>query len=62
MCRCDLIQNLTLLKKLDLSNNQLSDVPALPPSLEVLKVNNNELSALGLHCFTGKSHDCGCGG
>uniref|UniRef100_H3CEK2 Uncharacterized protein n=1 Tax=Tetraodon nigroviridis TaxID=99883 RepID=H3CEK2_TETNG len=34
-------------------NNQLSDVPALPPSLEVLKMNTNELGALGPHCFTG---------
>lgn len=56
----DLTQNLTLLKKLDLGNNQLSNVPALPPSLEVLKMNNN--STLGAHCFTGKSHYCGRGG
>lgn len=58
----DLTQNLTLLKKLDLGNNQLSNVPALPPSLEVLKMNNNKLSTLGAHCFTGKSHYCGRGG
>ncbi|CAF91763.1 unnamed protein product, partial [Tetraodon nigroviridis] len=53
MCLYNLIQNLTLLKNLDLGNNQLSDVPALPPSLEVLKMNTNELGALGPHCFTG---------
>lgn len=59
MCLYNLIQNLTLLKNLDLGNNQLSDVPALPPSLEVLKMNTNELGALGPHCFTGKPTSVG---
>lgn len=44
-----------LLKKLDLDSNRLSGVPALPPSVEVLKMNNNELSTLSPHCLSGKA-------
>lgn len=47
------MQSLTSLKKLNLDDNQLTRVPALPPSLEELKMNSNKLSALTLHCFTG---------
>ena len=62
VCLYDPMQNLTLLKKLDLGNNRLSHVPALPPSLEVLRMNHNQLSTLAPGCFTGKSPESGCGG
>ncbi|XP_051805713.1 extracellular matrix protein 2 [Acanthochromis polyacanthus] len=45
--------NLTFLKKLNLDGNQISTVPALPPSLEELQINKNKLSALTPHCFKG---------
>ncbi|XP_030277995.1 extracellular matrix protein 2 [Sparus aurata] len=47
------LSSLTSLKKLNLDDNQLTRIPALPPSLEELKMNSNKLSALTLHCFTG---------
>lgn len=53
--RSNLPQSLTLLKKLDLDSNRLSGVPALPPSVEVLKMNNNKIGTLSPHCFTGKA-------
>ncbi|XP_037540399.1 extracellular matrix protein 2 [Nematolebias whitei] len=46
-------QNLTFLKKLNLDDNQMSRVPALPPSLEELRMNNNKLRALTHHFFKG---------
>ncbi|TNN82358.1 Extracellular matrix protein 2 [Liparis tanakae] len=45
------LSNLTFLKKLNLDGNQFTSIPALPPSLEELKINNNKLSALSPHCF-----------
>ncbi|XP_029291780.1 extracellular matrix protein 2 [Cottoperca gobio] len=47
------LSNLTFLKKLNLDGNLLTRIPALPPSLEELKINNNKLSALTPHCFKG---------
>ncbi|XP_023281033.1 extracellular matrix protein 2-like [Seriola lalandi dorsalis] len=47
------LSNLTFLRKLNLDGNQLTRIPALPPSLEELKINNNKLSALTPHCFKG---------
>lgn len=52
---CNLTQALTRLKRLALDNNLLSSVPALPPSVEVLKMNHNELSTLSPQCFKGKA-------
>ncbi|XP_034393246.1 extracellular matrix protein 2 [Cyclopterus lumpus] len=45
------LSNLTFLKKLNLDGNQFTSIPALPPSLEELRMNNNKLSALSPHCF-----------
>uniref|UniRef100_A0A3B3C5C0 Si:dkey-32e6.6 n=1 Tax=Oryzias melastigma TaxID=30732 RepID=A0A3B3C5C0_ORYME len=45
--------NLTSLKKLNLADNQITRIPALPPSLEELKINNNKLSGLTPDCFKG---------
>ncbi|XP_029689044.1 extracellular matrix protein 2 [Takifugu rubripes] len=47
------LSSLTLLKKLDLDSNRLSGVPALSPSVEVLKMNDNKIGTLSPHCFTG---------
>nr|XP_046252080.1 extracellular matrix protein 2-like [Scatophagus argus] len=47
------LTNLIFLKKLNLDGNQLTRIPVLPPSLEVLKINNNKLSTLTPHCFKG---------
>ncbi|XP_017270545.1 extracellular matrix protein 2 [Kryptolebias marmoratus] len=45
--------NLTFLKKLNLDGNQISRVPALPLSLEELKMNNNDLRTLTHLSFKG---------
>uniref|UniRef100_A0A3P9JRB3 Si:dkey-32e6.6 n=1 Tax=Oryzias latipes TaxID=8090 RepID=A0A3P9JRB3_ORYLA len=45
--------NLTSLKKLNLADNRITRVPALPPSLEELRINNNKLSGLTPDCFKG---------
>ncbi|XP_013873102.1 extracellular matrix protein 2 [Austrofundulus limnaeus] len=46
--------NLTSLKKLNLDDNQISRIPALPPSLEELRINNNnQLRTLTHHSFKG---------
>jgi len=47
------MQNLTFLKRLNLDDNQITRIPALPPSLEELKINKNKLSTLTPHCFKG---------
>ncbi|XP_045912695.1 extracellular matrix protein 2 [Micropterus dolomieu] len=47
------LSNLTFLKKLNLDGNQLTRIPALPSSLEELKVNSNMLGTLTPHCFKG---------
>ncbi|XP_031172731.2 extracellular matrix protein 2 [Sander lucioperca] len=47
------LSNLTFLKKLNIDGNQLTRIPALPPSLEELKMNNNKLSTLSPNCFKG---------
>ncbi|XP_029995354.1 extracellular matrix protein 2 [Sphaeramia orbicularis] len=47
------LSNLTFLKKLNLDNNLLTRVPALPSSLEELKINKNKLSAVTPYCFRG---------
>lgn len=38
---------------LDLDSNHISKIPALPPSLEVLKLNHNKLNSLPLDSFKG---------
>ncbi|XP_043977710.1 extracellular matrix protein 2 [Gambusia affinis] len=45
--------NLTFLRKLDLDDNQITRIPALPASLEELKINKNQLTVLTDHCFQG---------
>lgn len=52
------MKNLTSLKNLDLDGNQITRIPALPPSLEVLKMNNNKLGALTPDCFKGGACVC----
>ncbi|KAI4824014.1 hypothetical protein KUCAC02_012559 [Chaenocephalus aceratus] len=47
------LSDLTFLKKLNLDGNKLTRIPALPPSLEQLRINNNQLSTLTPHCFKG---------
>ncbi|KAG7228273.1 hypothetical protein INR49_009134 [Caranx melampygus] len=47
------LSSLTYLRKLNLDGNQLTRIPALPSSLEELKINNNKLSALTPQCFKG---------
>ncbi|XP_053173941.1 extracellular matrix protein 2 [Scomber japonicus] len=47
------LSNLTFLKRLNLDGNQLTRIPSLPPSLEELKINNNQLNSLTPHCFEG---------
>ncbi|XP_040009255.1 extracellular matrix protein 2 [Xiphias gladius] len=49
----DPLSNLTNLKKLNLDGNQLTRIPALPLSLEELKINSNNLSKLTPCCFKG---------
>ncbi|CAM5131696.1 unnamed protein product [Natator depressus] len=46
-------QNLTKLKRLNLDGNQLTRIPALPPSLLELKVNDNGLESLQSDSFRG---------
>ncbi|XP_028266048.1 extracellular matrix protein 2 [Parambassis ranga] len=47
------LSNVTFLKILNLDDNQITRIPALPPSLEELKINNNKLSALTHYSFEG---------
>lgn len=49
-----LLQNLTKLRRLNLDGNNFTKVPALPPSLVELKINDNKLSGLTPHSFKGK--------
>lgn len=49
-----LLQNLTKLRRLNLDENNFTKMPALPPSLVELKINDNKLSGLTLHSFQGK--------
>ncbi|XP_042304106.1 extracellular matrix protein 2-like [Sceloporus undulatus] len=46
-------KNLTKLKRLNLDGNQLTTVPALPSSLQELKMNDNHLEGLQRHNFRG---------
>lgn len=46
-------QNLTRLKRLNLDGNRLSTVPALPASLQELKLNDNHLQGLQHSSFHG---------
>lgn len=57
-CLLCVMKNLTFLKNLDLDGNQITRIPALPPSLEVLKMNNNKLDALAPDCFKGGACVC----
>lgn len=52
------MQNLTFLRKLDLDDNQITRIPALPASLEELKINKNQLTVLTDHCFQGTTSIC----
>ncbi|XP_051950677.1 extracellular matrix protein 2-like [Xyrauchen texanus] len=47
--------NLTKLRRLNLDGNNFTKVPALPPSLVELKINDNKLSGLTPHNFKGLS-------
>uniref|UniRef100_A0A8B9H152 Si:dkey-6n6.1 n=1 Tax=Astyanax mexicanus TaxID=7994 RepID=A0A8B9H152_ASTMX len=51
----DVFRNLTKLRRLILDGNNLTKVPALPPSLLELKINDNRLSGLTPHSFRGLS-------
>ncbi|XP_073675844.1 extracellular matrix protein 2 [Garra rufa] len=51
----DVFRNLTKLRRLNLDGNNLTKVPALPPSLAELKINDNKLSGLTPHSFKGLS-------
>ncbi|XP_059359998.1 extracellular matrix protein 2 [Carassius carassius] len=51
----DVFRNLTKLRRLNLDGNNFTKVPALPPSLVELKINDNKLSALTPHSFQGLS-------
>ncbi|XP_056115625.1 extracellular matrix protein 2 [Rhinichthys klamathensis goyatoka] len=51
----DVFQNLTKLRRLNLDGNNFTKVPALPPSLLELKINDNKLSGLTPHSFKGLS-------
>uniref|UniRef100_A0A6J0TRF0 Extracellular matrix protein 2-like n=1 Tax=Pogona vitticeps TaxID=103695 RepID=A0A6J0TRF0_9SAUR len=46
-------KNLTKLKRLNLDGNQLTKIPALPSSLQELKLNDNNLEGLQRHSFQG---------
>ncbi|XP_048880019.1 extracellular matrix protein 2-like [Brienomyrus brachyistius] len=48
-----LFRNLSILKKLNLDNNNLTKIPLLPQSLEVLKINDNKISWLTPQSFKG---------
>ncbi|KAE8583111.1 hypothetical protein XENTR_v10020430 [Xenopus tropicalis] len=52
----DVFKNLTKLKRLNLDGNHLTMLPFLPPSLQELKVNDNELKELDKHSFRGLSN------
>ncbi|KAK2898339.1 hypothetical protein Q8A67_009757 [Cirrhinus molitorella] len=49
----DVFRNLTKLRRLNLDGNNFTKVPALPPSLVELKINDNKLSGLTPHSFKG---------
>nr|XP_060615734.1 uncharacterized protein LOC132765469 [Anolis sagrei ordinatus] len=49
----EVFKNLTKLKRLNLDGNQLTTVPALPSSLQELKMNDNNLERLQRHDFQG---------
>ncbi|XP_016427526.1 extracellular matrix protein 2-like [Sinocyclocheilus rhinocerous] len=51
----DVFRNLTKLRRLNLDGNNFTKVPALPPSLVELKINDNKLSGLTPHSFQGLS-------
>ncbi|XP_050972693.1 extracellular matrix protein 2 isoform X3 [Labeo rohita] len=51
----DVFRNLTKLRRLNLDGNNFTKVPALPPSLVELKINDNKLSGLTPHSFKGLS-------
>ncbi|XP_067268835.1 extracellular matrix protein 2 [Pseudorasbora parva] len=51
----DVFQNLTKLRRLNLDGNNFTKVPALPPSLVELKINDNKLSGLTPRSFKGLS-------
>ncbi|XP_029470412.1 extracellular matrix protein 2-like [Rhinatrema bivittatum] len=46
-------RNLTKLKRLNLDGNQLTVIPLLPPSLQELKMNDNNIQSLHQHSFRG---------
>uniref|UniRef100_A0A8C5H4Y0 Extracellular matrix protein 2-like n=2 Tax=Gouania willdenowi TaxID=441366 RepID=A0A8C5H4Y0_GOUWI len=50
------LSNLHFLRKLNLTGNELTKIPALPPSLEELRMNDNKLNALTPSCFEGLSN------
>lgn len=54
-------QNLTRLKRLNLDGNSLSTVPALPTSLQELKLNDNLLQGLQRSSFQGSGMPQGQG-
>ncbi|XP_078480371.1 extracellular matrix protein 2-like, partial [Lampetra planeri] len=49
----NLLSNLTMMKKLNLDSNQFTTIPTLPPSLEELRINTNQLTSLTPRCFKG---------
>ncbi|XP_061477625.1 uncharacterized protein LOC133382000 [Rhineura floridana] len=49
----EVFKNLTKLKRLNLDGNQLTTIPALPNSLQELKLNDNNLEGLQKHSFQG---------
>ncbi|XP_064155825.1 extracellular matrix protein 2 isoform X1 [Anguilla rostrata] len=51
----DLFNRLTKLTRLNLDGNSLTKIPALPPSLEELKMNDNKIVALTPQSFAGQS-------
>lgn len=54
-------QNLTQLKRLNLDGNSLAAVPALPASLQELKLNDNVLQGLQHSSFRGAGRPLGRG-
>ena len=54
-------QNLTRLKRLNLDGNSLAAVPALPASLQELKLNDNVLQGLQHSSFRGAGRPLGRG-
>ncbi|MEE6505766.1 hypothetical protein FKM82_005651 [Ascaphus truei] len=49
----DVFRNLTKLRRLNLDGNRLTALPLLPPSLQELKINDNDLQELHRHSFRG---------